>query len=213
MALMTIRFQGMAEDRRFGPRRPAPSLAAASCARWMSFLLGALGLICPIDVPAQSPADPAREYDVKAVFLFNFTRFVEWPESAFATTNSPFVIGVLGPDPFGAILDRTVRDEQVRGRPLEVRRFAKPNDVSGCHLLFIAGKDSDRLEEMIRRTRGHPILTVGEDASFSRAGGMIAFRTIGGHVRFRINVEAAKTAGITISAKLLSLAQASDKEP
>lgn len=213
MALMTIRFKRIEEDGRPSARRPAAFYAAASCAGWIAFLLSALCLLHPLDVPAQTPADPAREYDVKAVFLFNFTRFIEWPESAFATTNSPLVIGVLGPDPFGAILDRTVRDEQVRGRPLEVRRFARPKDVSDCHLLFIVGMDSDRVGEMIRRAQGRPILTVSDDPSFSHAGGMIAFRTVGGRVRFRINAEPARAAGITISSKLLSLGQASDKEP
>lgn len=189
----------------------------AAAGRWPGgfapLLLAALLLTGAPDARAQSAPPPAREYDIKAVFLFNFAQFAEWPASAFATTNSPFVIGVLGPDPFGAILDKTVQDERIRGRPIEVRRFSKPQEAPGCHLLFLGAGDKRRIEETIRLTRGRPILTVSDEPGGDRSGVMIALRTAKGRVRFGINAAAAESAGITISAKLLSVARTSEKEP
>ena len=181
--------------------------------RWLATLLLATCLQGPLATPAQTASKSFKEYDVKAVFLFNFAQFVEWPDSAFSSTNAPLVIGVLGRDPFGAILDKTVQGEHVRGRPLEVRRFARAQDVSGCHLLFIGAGDKNRRGEMIQRSRGRPILTVSDEAGFDHVGGMIALRTADGRVRFSIDKAVTDGAGLKISAKLLNVAQNSRREP
>lgn len=158
---------------------------------------------------AASAGDPIpfREYDVKAVFLFNFAQFIDWPESALSDTNAAFVIGVLGDDPFGAILDQTVSGESIRGRPLSVRRFLKPEEARGCHLVFVSRSEKGRLADIVRRLAGQGILTVGDVESFGRLGGMITFKMVKGKVQFEINVAAAEKEGFRLSAKLLRVAQ------
>lgn len=147
------------------------------------------------------------EYQVKAVFLFNFAHFVEWPAAAFADTQSPLVIGVLGDDPFDTALDETVRDEKVSGHPLVIRRFRRAEDIADCHILFISRSETPRLGEILGRLRGRSILTVGDVAGFALAGGIIRFVTENNKTRFRINVETARAARLTISSKLLRPAE------
>jgi len=174
------------------------------------FLHGALRLVCgalvlcaPLALRAASPS----EYQVKAVFLFNFSQFVEWPASAFVDASRPLVIGVLGEDPFGAYLDEAVRDETVGGRTLAVRRFEHVEDVADCQILFISASMIDKLPRVLAGLRGKPILTVGETEGFARSGGMIRFVTERSRIRLRINVEPAVASGLTISSKLLRLAE------
>jgi hypothetical protein len=150
---------------------------------------------------------PVREYEVKAVFLFNFAQFIDWPESALADTNAVFVIGVLGEDPFGAVLDQIVSGERIRGRPLTVRRFRKQEDARGCHLVFVSRSEKGHLTDIVRRLGGQGILTVSDVESFSRLGGMITFKMVQGRVQFEINVAAAEKEGFRLSAKLLRVAQ------
>lgn len=177
------------------------------------FLSGAaalMGLNAPVHA---QEASSFREYDVKAVFLLNFMQFVEWPETRLAETNTPFVIGVLGTDPFGSILDQTVRGERIHGRLLVVRRFAQVDDVSPCHLLFVCRSERNRMADIIRRVSGRGILTVGDIDPFSRLGGMITFKTSKNRVQFEINVAAAQKEGLRLSAKLLKVAQLVSGEP
>jgi hypothetical protein len=143
------------------------------------------------------------EYQVKAVFLFNFTQFVEWPADAFALTNTPLVIGVLGEDPFGAYLDDTVRGETANGRPLIVTRYRRVQEVGDCQVLFISRSETDRLGQILASLVGKPVLTVGDVAGFTRRGGMIELATVASKMQLRINLEAAKTAQLTLSSKLL----------
>src|SRR5712664_2499243 len=121
--------------------------------------------------PAQTPASP--EYQLKAVFLFNFAQFVEWPPTAFPEAQTPLVIGVLGEDPFGPYLDETVRGEKVNNRPLVVQRFRRGAEIRTCHVLFISRSESDRLEQILTSLRGRSILTVGDFEDFALRGGMI----------------------------------------
>src|SRR2546421_10219007 len=96
------------------------------------------GLLLLGGLVASAQTGPSREYQVKAVFLFNFAQFVEWPPAAFAGANSPLVIGILGQDPFGAYLDETVRNEKVNNRLLEIQRYHRVEDIKTCHILFIS---------------------------------------------------------------------------
>lgn len=147
------------------------------------------------------------EYQVKAVFLFNFSQFVDWPPEAFAEPQSPLVIGVLGNDPFGADLDEIVRGETVNGRPLLVRRYRSIQELDTCHILFIDRSERDRLGQILAALKGRSILTVGDFEGFARNGGVIRFVMTGNKIRLHVNLDAARLAGLTIRAKLLRPAQ------
>jgi hypothetical protein len=147
------------------------------------------------------------EYQVKAVFLFNFAQFVDWPASAFADSQAPLVIGVLGEDPFGAYLDETVRGEKVNNRPLIVERYRRVEEIKICHILFVSRSEAERLEKIFAELKERNILTVGDFEGFTKRGGMMRFVTEKNKTRLRINLEAAKAAGLTISSKLLRPAE------
>ena len=151
---------------------------------------------------AQAPAAPT-EYQVKAVFLFNFSQFVDWPSASFADGRSPLVIGVLGSDPFGATLDEIVRDETVNGRPLAVRRYDSVEQIDACHILFIERSQDERLDAVLAALKGRNVLTVGDFAGFARRGGIIRFVTVGNKIRMHVNLAAAQEENLTISSKLL----------
>lgn len=155
------------------------------------------------------PAFPAslQEYQVKAVFLFNFTQFVDWPDRSFPDAGKPIAICILGDDPFDGYLDETVRGERVDNRTLVVRRLTSAEDSTGCQVLFISDSESARLDAILDRVKDASILTVGDTRGFGERGGIVGFVTEGNHVRLRINVDAAKAAGLTISSKLLRVAE------
>jgi hypothetical protein len=153
-----------------------------------------------------------REYDVKAVFLYNFVSFVTWPDSAFADANTPFVIGVLGHDPFGPVLDEVVRSEQAKNRALVVKRMGRVEEATDCHILFISGSEGRRVPEILRKQAGRPTLLVGDFPGFAEAGGMVGFRMEGSRLKLDINVDAARAANLAISSKLLRVARVIGKE-
>ena len=136
----------------------------------------ALLLILASRLEAVAEDVSSRETAIKAVFLFNFAQFVDWPPSAFPSPDSPFVIGVLGDDPFGAFLDATVKGEKVKGHPLLVRRFHQVDEATGCHILFISASESDRFEHDFSALKDRAILTVGDAEGFAQRGGIIRFR-------------------------------------
>jgi hypothetical protein len=152
-------------------------------------------------------AAPFQEYQVKAVFLFNFAQFVEWPPAAFASADAPLVIGVLGENPFGAFLDETVRSERVGTRPLAIQRYHHVDEIDGCAILFISRSEADRVEQILDVLQGRPILIVGDSHDFTQRGGMIRFATVQHKIRLFINVAAAQAANLTISSKLLRAAE------
>jgi hypothetical protein len=151
-------------------------------------------------------AQPSQESTIKAVFLYNFTQFVEWPESAFAGETSPLVIGILGKDPFGSSLDETVRGERVKNHPLVVKRFKTVAEITRCHILYININEKDQLKNILGSLKAKNILTVGDVSNFASNGGMICFFTEKNKTRIRINIEAVKNSELTISSKLLRLA-------
>lgn len=156
---------------------------------------------------AETPAQRPTEYEVKAAFLYNFARFVAWPDSAFADKESPLVIGVMEPDPFGAVLDRTIFDKRAQGRRIEVRRFKRLEDVQGCHMLFVSPSSYLQWPALLAHLGTAPVLTVGEGDGFCESGGIINFVLQQNHVRFEINPDAANRADLAISSRLLKLAQ------
>ena len=152
-------------------------------------------------------ADAPTENQVQAVFLYNFSRFVEWPAQAFAAANDPFVIGILGNDPFGARLDEAVRDEQINGHPLTVRRFRTVAELDNCQILFVDRSEIARLGQILAALDHHSTLTVSQADGAAQRGVMIQFATENNRIRLRINVESARASGLTISSKLLRPAE------
>ena len=154
--------------------------------------------------PAVAQAQAASEYDVKAAFLYNFTKFVEWPPSAFSSDGSMWLC-VLGEDPFSKSLD-LIASEGVGGRKLQVLRTPKLAEPGVCQILFISRSERDRMPEILKELRTSPVLTVADTDGFLDHGGIINFKLEGSKVRFEINQEAAERAGLKISSKLLQLA-------
>lgn len=152
------------------------------------------------------PDTPLKEYDVKAAFLYNFVTFTEWPEAAFTDPDGPFVIGVLGVDPFGPNLDRLIEGEKVGKHPIVVRRFRRIDDARGSNLLFIGASEGSRVSPLLRRLQGTHILTVGEVPGFAEQGGAIGFVTAAS-IRLEINSQVVKAAGINLSSKIMRLAR------
>lgn len=178
------------------------SLKALPC---ICFVVSALLFLRGQDLLAHTAT--AKEYELKAVFLFNFAQFVEWPPAAFPDAQTPLIIGVLGDDPFGPYLDETVRHEKVNNRPLIVQRYRRMGEIKTCHVLFVSQSESKRLEKILAGLKGRNILTVGDFEGFAINGGMIRFLTGQNRIRFRINVGAAKAVNLTISSKLLRAAE------
>jgi hypothetical protein len=162
--------------------------------------LALLGCAGPV---ASARASTSAEYQLKAVFLFNFAQFVEWPAQAFPEPKAPLVIGILGEDPFGAYLDDLVTGEKIGDHPLVVRRSARAEDLIGCHIVFISRSEARDLDNIVARLKTQSLLTVSDAESFTRHGGMVRFVMEGGKIRLRINVEAARACGLTISSKIL----------
>ncbi|HTD69952.1 MAG TPA: YfiR family protein [Gemmatimonadales bacterium] len=165
----------------------------------------ALLLVCAARLEAQ--AAKASEAQVKAVFLFNFAQFVDWPPEAVPDSQAPLVIGILGGDPFGDFLDATVRGERRGARPFVVQRYQRVEDITRCDILFINRSAGAQPEEILARLKNRPILTVSDADRFAERGGMIRFVTDRSRIRLQINPEAAEAAHLTISSKLLRVAE------
>ena len=154
---------------------------------------------------ATNPSTP--EYQLKAVFLFNFTQFVEWPPAAFGDAQSPMSICVLGTDPFGPYLDEVIQGEKINGRTLLVEHIKQNDDIGRCHILYVSRSEEPRIEQILKQLDDHSVLTVSDIEGFAEKGGVIGFFTAGSKIRFRINVASAKRADLTISSKLLRPAE------
>jgi len=170
----------------------------------MALLNLVAGLISAL-LLVQSPR--ASEYQVKAVFLFNFAQFVEWESVAAQDPRTPLLIGILGDDPFGPFLDETVRGERLGARPFEVRRYRQLTDIETCDILFISRSEVERVGQILAALHTRPILTVSDAEDFAKRGGMIQFFNDKNRIRLRVNLEAAQTANLAISSKLLRVAE------
>jgi hypothetical protein len=151
---------------------------------------------------AASP-EPSSEYQLKAVFLFNFAQFVEWPAGTFANESEPFVIGIVGEDPFRSYLDDLVRGERIGTHPLQVRRFAPDDPVYRCQILYVSNSTAGRLNAYLGALKFRPVLTVSDIDSFARLGGMVRFAVEDGRIHLRVNLAAARAAHLAISSKIL----------
>lgn len=171
--------------------------------------VGLFTLLVACALVGGSPAAEAqalREYQIKAAFLYNFLKFVDWPSQALPETSDAITICVFGDDPFGEALD-FIKDKMVRGRRLAIRRLGPVTNLEACHVLFIGASEEARVPQVMQSLRGSSVLTVGEMERFAEAGGIINFVLEKNKVRFEINLNSAERAGLKLSSQLLSLAK------
>lgn len=166
-------------------------------------LLAATVLLRPGVGASQTPSS-AQEHQVKAAFLYNFAKFIEWPQ---ARSEGPIVLGVLGNASFGRALEQAVDGKNINGRPLVVKQSARIEELTPCHILFIPSSQARETERIFKLLTGAPVVTVGETEGFARRGGVINFFLEQNKVRFEVNPDVAARAHLRISSRLLSLAR------
>ena len=173
---------------------------------WLVVSISVLALIGnTTTTPADSPA--FSEYQVKAAFLYNFARFVEWPSNAFPDAQAPILLGVVGEDPFGGALEQVIKGKTVNGRELVLKRLTRQQDLKGFHMLFVSSSEARHLSQILESLKGKCVLTIGETEGFAQTGGVINFTLEENKVHFEINVDTAERAHLKISSKLLALAK------
>ena len=149
-------------------------------------------------------AQPYSEYEIKAAFLCNFASFVEWPENTFDSDTSVFIIGILGEDPFGAVMERIA--QSYTKRRIIIQRYSRVEMTVRCHILFVSSSNGDNLKDILDQLTGTSVLTVSDIEGFCALGGIVTFSKQKIKYGFEINRGAAKRADIKISSKLLRLA-------
>ena len=168
-----------------------------------------------VGIAGTRSAEENVEYNLKAAFLFNFTKFVDWPPAGDAASideKGPFQLCILGEDPYGKSLDDVVANETVGGRPIVVRRLPRGTDPRSCQILFLGRMEREREAEVLAGLRGAPVLTVGESDRFLADGGLINFFLDARRVRFEINLQNVDRTPLKISSKLLRLARLTPEE-
>lgn len=183
----------------------------------------------PIAAKAHADSASSREYQIKAAFLYNFIKFVDWPKEKTADSNEPMTIGIIGKDPFGKAFE-PIKNKKVKNRKVVIKQFKgfeelkKSGQTSNaqvqrqikalriCHLLFICSSEQNKLKEITNSVKDHHVLTVGDTKGFLESGGIIKFRMEEKKVRFEINLAAAKQAKLKIRSQLLRLAKRVVKE-
>jgi len=163
------------------------------------------GMLVGVSVVRTEASSPT-EYEVKAAYLYNFGRFVEWPQDAAPALANDFAICVLGRDPFGKALDTTITGEQIDGKSVVARRISRVEDAAGCRELFISPSEQGQLKGDLSTLEKLSVLTVSDMPEFVECGGMVQFVLSGARVRFEINLAAAHHAGLSLSAELLKVA-------
>jgi hypothetical protein len=154
-------------------------------------------------LPRWAPAQKPSRDDVQAAYLYNFGKFVRWPESRGL---GPMLVCVAGQDPLGQTIGRLVDGEQINGRPIEERNLDRPEGVGACSILFVSSTAHGQEDSFLVAAEGKPILTVGDSADFLARGGMIQFVLVEDHVRFSVNLEAANRHRVVLSSELLKVA-------
>ncbi len=179
---------------------PAWPRLFSSCVCWLAAGIFGLGTV------ARGASEAPSETQVKAVFLLNFARFVEWPATAFFEPGEPLIIGVFGDEAFATLLEETVQGEKAAGHPLQIRRYRRSEEIA-CHILFVGRAEFGRLDNILATLDGKAVLTVSDAENAARRGVMIRFINENKRIRLRINLEAAKRADLVISSKLLRAAE------
>lgn len=181
------------------------SASTVRCLRWV--LVGAFvasGVLCSPASSLESDRRPS-EYEVKAAYLYHFVRYVEWPDDL-DDPGAPFVVAILGDDPFGSALDDAFSGKTLADRPATVVRIHQPEDAATARVVFISASESAALPRIMQVLSGRSVLTVGDVSEMARRGAIIAFRVDGNKVRFDINVDRAEHARLKLSSQLLKVA-------
>lgn len=164
-------------------------------------------LVAVINLCPLIAADTPTEYEVKAAFIYNFAKFIEWPDLPSISSDSVFVIGIIGEDPFGTVFEETIGQNQVQGKQIVIRRFKNLDELIPVHILFISQSEKSRTHRILNILLDVPVLTVGEFEGFLESEGIIYLFLEGNRVRFMVNRKAAEDKKLDISAKLLNLAK------
>jgi hypothetical protein len=173
----------------------------------VTLTFSAAALVCLLGTTvARGQPTEELEAKVKAGFLINFARYVEWPTNSFASTNSPIVIGVLGQEAVGRYLDEMAAGKTIEAHPIEIKRARRASELTNCHIAFIAIPERDRQRIAYSHLQGKPVLTVSDTEIVMAPKGMILLKRRQGTMRFEINRETAEQSGLKISSKLLKLA-------
>jgi hypothetical protein len=185
----------------------------------MRYLIGAIMILLftasTVTGIGPDDVDAVKAAKVKAAYLYNFTKFTRWPDERFESEDSPIVIGVVGKDPFGSILESTVRDKTVGGRRIVIRRDRDPRrddaidpdfDPRACHLIFVAESEKSRFKTIAADAAKHDVLAVGDHEDFAERGGMIELALEGGKITMHVNLDAVERSDLSLSSKLLKLA-------
>lgn len=191
-----------------GPLPTALRNCLAMCVLALAWITDARSQTAPTEV-----IDVQQEFNVKGAYLYSFSRYVKWPESAFATDDNPFVIGVFGDAPIGAILERVRATKKVGERSILIHRFDDFTQYQDCHILFITRSIETEVQQtVLKQLETSPVLLVGETPEFSHWGGIINFFISNGRVRFEINPESARQHKLAIDAKLLRIGHVAGAE-
>jgi hypothetical protein len=180
--------------------------------RWLAGLLSGACLFAGLTASLAQDS-VSKEYQIKAAYLYNFAKFVEWPADSFTNNQSPLVIGVFGQNPFGDELKAIAKDHKINGRDIVIKPVATLAEAGGVHLMFFGVTEDDRVAGMLAALKNSSVLTVGESGKFFAAGGMITFVREADKVRFEIDAPAAEQHGVKISAQLLKLAKPIPPDP
>jgi len=184
-------------------RRPSARWRSRQQLELVAFALSwALAVIPSLHAQKASPT----EYEVKAAYLYNFGRFVEWPNKATAPNRSPFTVCVLGQDPFGQALDAILAGESIDGANTAAVRISKPQEAVNCRILFISSSEDRQLKQILVALEGTSVLTVSDLPQFSERGGMVQFVLEGKRVRFEVNLTPVEHAHLALSSQLLKVA-------
>ena len=191
---------------------------APVCLRWLDFRAAKpcnfhtticilIGLLIPSSTAYAQRVPTDKEYPIKAAFLFNFVKYVEWPARSHSDAQSPIVITVLGTNPFDSALNTIVNGRSVNGRPVAVKYAKTADAILPTHILFIPKSEDDVTRSVLEKLKREPVLTVGESDQFEKANGMINFSVEGDNVKFALNVSSAEAAHLKISSQLQKVAR------
>lgn len=189
--------------RGWGTRSPRAAVCRGRlCATALVVLLSLAGA-----TPTGAQATPSVEYQVKAAFLLNFAKFIEWPTNVFQNEKTPLTVCVFRYDPLGSALDEVIRGKSINGREVMARRINELPDLNSCQLVFVSEREEKHLPEILNSLKGASVLVVGEGEDFAERGGGIQFYLEGNRVRFAVNVDALQRGRLSVSSKLLALAR------
>jgi hypothetical protein len=185
-----------------GEEKTLFSKVAKDISRSILLFLAIAGVVL---LPVLGAQDSAEEYAVKAAFLYNFARFTDWPTDCFPEEDSPIVVCIFGRDPFGDTIE-FLQKKTIHGRPVVLKREERLASLEVCHILFVSSSKRDQLDEIVGKTAGWSVLTVSDMEEFAHKGGGVGFVHKDNKIRFEVNPETTKKAGLRLSSKLLRLA-------